>query len=130
MLVPACRMLLWLALLCIFINATIPSDGKPFDLFNWDKLNHGFAFLVLGFLVNFSFPARLFGWFEAGLLIAYGVGIEVVQYFVPGRDPSLADIGADASGLLLFYLTLPWVSRLPVLRDMKPLTVAHRGVNL
>lgn len=118
MLIPACRMLLALALISIFINATIPSDGTPFNLFDWDKLNHGFAFLVLSFLANFSFPERLFGWLESGLLIAYGLGIEGAQHFIPGRESSLLDVGADASGILLFYLILPWMTRLPVLRDM------------
>ena len=69
-----------------------------------DKLAHALAFLVLGALA-------LLGWTNdkqhnwlLGFLVFYGLGIECVQYFVPGRLFSLMDWLMDILGLCIAVL--------------------------
>jgi len=119
MLTRICRALFWLALVGVFALATTPGDIKTPQLFDWDKLNHGFAFIVLAFLLSYSYSEKSLPWRDFGLLMAYAILIEVAQYFVPGRSCSVYDLVADASGMLVFYLLLPPLSRLPILREMK-----------
>jgi VanZ family protein len=38
------------------------------------------------------------------VLMAYGIGVEILQYFTPWRSFSVADMLADATGIILFWL--------------------------
>ena len=72
-----------------------------------DKLAHLLTFAGLAFLAHAGWPQRGFSprlWLP---LLAYGLAIEGLQYFVPGRSYSLYDWLADASGLALYGL-LAW----------------------
>lgn len=113
------RILFWITLLVVFALAETPATIKAPTLFDWDKLNHGFAFVVLSFLLSYSYSEKTLPFRDFSLLMAYGVLIEIVQHFVPGRSSSLEDLAADASGLAVFYLLLPPLSRLPILREIK-----------
>ena len=63
----------------------------------------------------------------AGIAIAYGIGDEWHQYFVPGRDANLHDVAADSFGALLacgagwldYFLKLP--RRMTINRALSPL---------
>ncbi|HEX9627044.1 MAG TPA: VanZ family protein [Acidiferrobacterales bacterium] len=81
-----------------------------------DKFHHLAAFYVLALLVDFSAPNSRYGLAKAAPLLAYGLLIEVVQYFLPHRTFSLFDLAADAAGLALYGLSLPLLRRVPVLR--------------
>lgn len=37
------------------------------------------------------------------LLLCYGVAVEVIQYYVPGRGAELLDVVADIVGAATFY---------------------------
>lgn len=91
----------WRTLLCVLLLLVswlaitpIPPRGASLG---WDKLNHAAAFAALAFCAS---RARLGTWrsVAAGLL-AYGVLIEVVQRFVPGRSGEAVDMLADAVGI-------------------------------
>ncbi|MGE0372498.1 MAG: VanZ family protein, partial [Gammaproteobacteria bacterium] len=81
-----------------------------------DKVHHAFAFYVLALLLDFAQPRSEFGLRKFSLLMAYGVAIECVQYFLPWREFSLLDMVADAVGLLLYVAGIPLLKRVPVLR--------------
>jgi VanZ family protein len=81
-----------------------------------DKLAHAAAFLALAGLTDFAFPRHGFNWAKALPLLAYGLGIEVIQGFLPHRFASAADWLADALGLALYLLAVPLLRRLPLLR--------------
>jgi VanZ family protein len=81
-----------------------------------DKFNHILAFSVLGLLADFSWPATGFRAPKVLALLGYGLAIEVVQLFLPHRDFSLWDLGADALGLLLYGFSVP------LLRNIYPLS--------
>ncbi len=78
-----------------------------------DKLEHAAAFLTLAFLLDFARPHRAWGSDKLLLLLAYGLFIEVVQYFLPYREFSLWDLAADSLGLIAYPLTIPLLKRVP-----------------
>ena len=72
-----------------------------------DKLAHLLTFAGLAFLAHAGWPQQGFAprlWLP---LLAYGLAIEGLQSFVPGRSCSLFDWLADAAGLAL-YGALAW----------------------
>ena len=81
-----------------------------------DKLNHVIAFVALGLLVDRSFPRAGFGLAKVSSLLAYGVGIEAVQSFLPWREASLPDILADAAGIAIYAATRPLFLMIPLFR--------------
>jgi VanZ family protein len=82
----------------------------------WDKAKHVAAFAVLATLTDFSFPRRGFDFRKVSALLAYGVFIEVVQYFLPYRSAEVLDVVADSIGLLCYWLATPALRRAPLLR--------------
>jgi VanZ family protein len=68
-----------------------------------DKANHVIAYFTLSFLYDISFASGLFpkGCFY---LFLYGVLMEIIQYFIPGREFSFLDMGANGAGIVLFVL--------------------------
>ena len=103
------------ALLCILFLATIQLQVPGVDRLN-DKINHIMAFYALAMLEDFSFPRTEFGASKVLTLMAYGLLIEVIQYFLPLRSFSLYDLGADAVGVLLYALSIPGLKQVPILR--------------
>jgi len=78
-----------------------------------DKLGHSAAFLTLALLLDFAWPRRAWGAAKLLPLFAYGLLIEIVQYFLPYRTFSLWDLAADTLGLLAYPLLFPLLRRLP-----------------
>jgi len=70
-----------------------------------DVLLHAFAFAYLTFALGLAWPALRLRWL-IGLLLAYGVGIEVVQSLGSARVASLQDLLVDAVGVALGLLLL------------------------
>ena len=65
----------------------------------WDKSNHFIAFLTLYILLKLAYDFSVLK--TSFLLFLYGVQIEVVQSFIPGRFFSLLDVVADSIGIAL-----------------------------
>jgi VanZ family protein len=78
-----------------------------------DKLGHTAAFLCLAFLLDFAWPRQVWGAGKALPLLAYGLLIELAQYFLPYRTFSLWDLAADGLGLILYSLAFPLLKRVP-----------------
>jgi VanZ family protein len=76
----------------------------------WDKANHFTAFFVLYILLSFAYQ-RLRVWHKVGLLVAYGIFIEVLQSFLPPRSASMLDIFADSVGIFMGISVL-WIVKL------------------
>lgn len=88
--------------------AITPAPPQSFDL-GWDKINHASAFAALTVSACFGFPGsrRRVLLVMLGLLALGGL-IEVVQYFVPGRDSDWHDVVADALGMAVgAFIALP-----------------------
>jgi len=106
------RMLLAVLVVVISYLAVIPAPPREIDT-GWDKLNHVMAFTALALAGRFGFPGSLRRWAALVLaLIAFGGLIEVVQYFIPGRDSEWADLLADTVGIVAGVLLAICAQRL------------------
>ena len=89
----------WVCAVAVLCLALAPVPSIPVSVSSWDKLNHVFAFSVLGLLGLTAWPARrraLMAW-----LFAYGCMIEVLQLFTPTHESDWEDVVADVVGLLV-----------------------------
>ena len=93
------RGVLWTSLLLVAYLSLMPYDGHLLDN-QRDKLAHLMVYAVLTVLAYLAYQRVAMLWLVAALLV-YSVGLEVGQYFVPGRFLSLADVIANTLGLLL-----------------------------
>lgn len=66
-----------------------------------DKSDHLLAFLTLTLLLCQGWSRRLAWRSILALMLGYGAAIELLQLWIPGRDGSLLDLGADLIGILL-----------------------------
>ena len=69
-----------------------------------DKVNHIMAFFVLAGLADRAYPGPSpgRGWHKWVSVLSFGLFIEATQYFLPYREFSLWDLGADGIGILLY----------------------------
>jgi len=98
------RLLLLICVVSVFFLATT-STSIPVVSHSNDKINHIFAFVVLTFLADMSTDRQLPGrvkWVTI-TIFAYGLLIEIVQWQLPYRSFSFADMGADLLGILLYW---------------------------
>ena len=93
------RGVLWASLLLVAYLSLMPYDGNLLDD-QRDKLAHLMVYATLTVLAYLAYQRVAMLWLVAALLV-YSVGLEVGQYFVPGRFLSLADVVANTLGLLL-----------------------------
>lgn len=90
----------WLLLLLVTAFSLYPWPPAPAA--GNDKLLHFCAYLALLLSLAVAHrPAGRAGLAQVGLLFAWSLLIEVVQYFLPNRHFSLADLAANLAGLLL-----------------------------
>lgn len=98
---PVWRALLALMVLTITALALSP---KPLEGLStgWDKSNHLLAFASLAWVGVQAYWHQPRQWHRLLLvLLAYGIGIEVAQHFLPPRSADLQDVLADMLGALL-----------------------------
>lgn len=93
------------ALVVILWLALRPNPGGPDWFDHADKLRHAAAFAALWW-VGHRAGAR--GWLLALGLLLFGGLIEGLQSLTPDREPSLADVAADAVGLALGAAWTRW----------------------
>jgi VanZ family protein len=103
----------WIPLaICTWLALT-PSPPDAISRFS-DVLLHAFAFTYLTFALGLAWPALRLRW-VAGWMLAFGVGIEIVQSFEAARVASLKDVLVDAvgigAGLLLLVALGDWSRR-------------------
>ncbi len=65
-----------------------------------DKLQHGLAFAGLALTARLAFTRQPLWTVLLPALLCFGLLIECIQYFLPWREFSLADLVADAVGLV------------------------------
>lgn len=98
--------------LVILIATLIPGKTIPkVGFFQIDKVVHFFIFGVLMFLScyalkkTYEYTGRPLRYIRIALIysLALGVIIELIQQYVPGRGPSVADVVANSIGVALGY---------------------------
>jgi VanZ family protein len=112
------RVLLVMALLVISYFAFTPLETPVVTQLN-DKLSHVLAFVVLAFLVDFSWPQTSWNPLKYIPLFGYGLFIEIVQAAIPNRIFSTWDMAADLLGLLIYTLLLPLLLRIPFFKALR-----------
>ena len=105
-----------LAFIASIIGATwLSLTPNPVQVGPSDKVDHASAYYVLTVFADFAFPSA--GALLKGLsLFGYGVLMEVLQRYVPGRFYELADMAANGAGILLYAVSIPLLKRIPVIR--------------
>ena len=107
--------LAWMALLFFFSHQ--PSLPAPMLFSGQDKLLHAAVYALLGtlLLTAQTRPAQGYRWrqvFISALIASlYGLGDEIHQYFIPGRNSDVLDWVADSAGALFAASLLAWLSR-------------------
>lgn len=82
----------------VFSKPTYSQNTIPY----FDKIGHMSSFFILTALTYLAFrPHWLFILVVMG---AYGIIIEVIQSYIPYRGAEVADVVADLTGVLLFYI--------------------------
>ena len=109
------RIALIVAIVTILYLAITPFPVPVVEDVN-DKASHVLAFFGLALLLDFSFPASALDVRKILALLAFGLLIEVIQYHLPYRTFSLLDWAADGLGITAYWLALPALRHLPVLR--------------
>jgi len=91
-------------LVVVFGLALAPSETQPQYFEFADKLRHMAAFATLWVLGRGARFASI-RYLAIGLL-GYGIAIELAQGLTPDRDPSFADVVADAMGMVVGAIAL------------------------
>jgi len=83
-----------------------------FDFPGVDKIVHLTSFMVLEILsLKYFFSSHLKSAFIViAITILYGVFIEIIQIYVPGRSFEWWDIVADFAGIILGYFVISFTS--------------------
>lgn len=98
------RVLLGLLFVAITWLALVPDPPQGIST-GWDKSNHLLAFASLAFTgVWACWPQPRQWWLLVLALLAYGIGIEIAQGFLPPRSADAADVLADGMGIALGLL--------------------------
>jgi VanZ family protein len=98
------RTAFWLCFGLTAYLSLLPQEFLPSGINIWDKLSHSIAFAALALSAALGWPERDF--FRSVLLplLLFGVFIEVIQYFIPGREFSLLDMLADVVGIIIVWI--------------------------
>lgn len=102
------------ALIFITALALWPFEQALFS--HWsDKAQHIAAFYVLTYLVDANLPESGCNWKKAGMVLAYGILLECLQW-LGYRDFSIADMVADLVAILLYAAMVPLLRKVPVIK--------------
>jgi VanZ family protein len=90
-----------MGLMLLLVLCLTPADQMPDIAGQYDKLEHGTAFLILALCGRIAFPSRRALWFLLGGLALLGATIEFTQMMIPGRDAEFMDEVADITGAII-----------------------------
>lgn len=106
-----------LILLSLYLSLS-PAVGSVPMIWN-DKIIHCISYFVLMMTLDFSCCTGKRLMIKSTLVLIYSCLIEVGQSYVPGREMSLGDVVANASGIVLFLLLVPLFKRANVYKFLK-----------
>lgn len=91
--------LVWCAATAVML---LPAQNLP-QVNIWDKAEHAGTFFALMALAWLSYRYKYSAQRLALLLIAYGIVIECIQFFIPSRSFSVLDIVANTVGVISLW---------------------------
>lgn len=79
----------------------------------WDKANHFIAFFVLYILLSFAYRnfSRIL---KIGLLLGFGLQIEIVQEVIGRSDASILDVFADSIGIIIGIVIVRFLRKINI----------------
>ncbi|MEM7466436.1 MAG: VanZ family protein [Pseudomonadota bacterium] len=93
----------YLLLIAIFAGSVVSADLHDSPSFpGADKIIHALAYACLGFWFA-QLMAPIKHWSVIGVIFCYGGLIELIQHQLSYRSGSLADLAANATGLLIAH---------------------------
>jgi len=101
----AFKLIFMAALIAIAWASLVPQDVRPQTGF-WDGWEHLAAYFVLGITGFIAFPSPSHRLKMLVLIIVYGIVLEVMQGFLPGRMPGVVDALANSIGAGLAFLAV------------------------
>lgn len=104
------------ALLAIAWASLVPQETRPQTGF-WDGWEHLAAYFVLGVAGLMAYPAQKYRLFIVGGIIAYGIVLEFLQGFLPGRVPGFIDALANGIGAIAALIAYTGFNRIAGLRQ-------------
>ena len=84
-----------------------------------DKLVHCISYFLLMMALDFSFRSGKSLLLKSTFVLIYSSLIEYGQSFVPGREMSVGDVIANASGIFVFILLVPILKRMNVYQFLR-----------
>jgi VanZ family protein len=99
------RLIQFIAIFVLISIAYLSLSPKPAVTASNDKLGHFIAYAVLTFFLLLAFQKEKRNRIVklVGLSATYGVILEVLQLWVPGRHFSYLDLVANVSGVIIGY---------------------------
>ena len=104
----------FICIVAIEYLATTTLEIKPVQN-SWDKANHFIAFMTLYVTLSLGYP-KLEVVKKVMILLAFGLQIELVQYFLPNREFSLLDVVADGVGIFIGMIVVKGLWSLKILK--------------
>lgn len=88
----------WAGVALVTWQSLVPK-GWAIDMGLSDTVQHFLAYLILGAIFAVSSPAHRVVY--AASLVALASGIELLQHFSPGREPSWQDAASSVAGAVI-----------------------------
>lgn len=85
-----------------------PPSG-PQGIAHLDKVVHFGLFFIVAASMHYAF--RLNYWVSMVVLTCYGIAIEVIQHYIPGRGADVWDVVADVAGAASFFILFHWYKK-------------------
>ena len=97
----------------IIALSSIPGRSFPTaQIFTYDKVIHLVEYAGFAIVLIMALPDVSNIWIVAAVAALFGMGDELYQSLIPGRDASLADWIADSMGILISVFAYQrWQSR-------------------
>lgn len=102
------KVLFWLSIIVIILVSIQPGASTKF-FSGLDKFAHFISFFTITFLFLVAFKLKKPYLSSMILLAAFGLGIEVVQHYLPYRISSWYDFVADITGIIFGGLLFKWL---------------------
>ena len=110
---------LFFAILLLSLYLSLIPASTHVSLLVNDKLVHMAGYFVLMLSFDFSMKSGNALLLKAVLVLLYSFAIEYAQGFVPGREVSLLDMGANLAGVVAFLACVPFFKKLNVYERLR-----------
>lgn len=101
--------------LLLTVLALQPASGAPGPL-HADKVMHFIAYLQLTGFAYIITPHMRYFHGMCAVIVLYGLGIEIIQGFLPTREASVGDFLANTLGVLMAVVLVRWIEAKRALR--------------